>query len=64
MVARLILIVAALALAGCATTGGTACDGWTPIRPNLQDLGTMSGELAGQILAHNIHGGKVCGWRP
>jgi hypothetical protein len=64
MVARLILIVAALSLAGCATTGGTACDGWTPIRPTIQDLGTMSGELAGQILAHNTHGEKICGWRP
>lgn len=63
MVARLICLVVALALAGCVTTG-TACDGWTPIRPTQAELQTMSGELAGQILSHNLHGAKTCGWRP
>ncbi len=64
MVARLMVLMTALAIAGCATMGGTACDGWSPIRPNGADLKTMSGDLAGQILAHNTHGMKVCGWKP
>lgn len=64
MVARLILLMGALALAGCATTGGTACDGWTPIRPTGADLKTMSDSLVAQILGHNAHGAKTCGWKP
>lgn len=64
MVARLIAITLTLALAGCMTTGGLSCDGWTPIRPTGGDLKAMSGELAGQILAHNTHGAKTCGWKP
>lgn len=63
MVARLIVILSALALAGCATTG-TPCDGWTPIRPTGSDTISMSGSLAGQILSHNTHGAKLCGWKP
>lgn len=64
MVARLIVILLSLSLAGCVTTGGLPCDGWTPIRPSGADLKSMSGELAGQILSHNTHGAKLCGWKP
>lgn len=64
MVARLIAISLAFCVAGCATMGGLPCDGWTPIRPTSADLGSMSGNLAGQILAHNTHGAKTCGWKP
>lgn len=64
MVARLILVLFALVLAGCATTSGLPCDVWTPIRPTGADLKGMSGDLAGQILSHNTHGAKTCGWKP
>ncbi len=55
--------VATLA-AGCASNPGTACDGWRPIRPLEDDLATMSDPLIAQVLAHNEHGAKVCGWKP
>jgi hypothetical protein len=42
---------------------GGACDGWSPIRPTRADTQTMSDRLVEQVLAHNEHGAKVCGWK-
>jgi hypothetical protein len=61
--AALTIAVATLA-AGCASVPGTACDGWRPIRPLEDDLATMSDSLVEQVLAHNEHGARVCGWTP
>lgn len=58
------LTIAAVTLAaGCAEVMGPACDGWKPIRPIEADLATMSDPLVEQVLAHNEHGAKVCGWK-
>jgi len=73
----LITLLAVVSLAGCATTRGmpsTTCDGWEPIYPAKTDvvpldppqpgIGVISDQLAGQILSHNVHGQKTCGWKP
>ncbi|SFI84901.1 hypothetical protein SAMN05216258_11061 [Albimonas pacifica] len=50
-----------------ACAGGPATDGceWVrAIRPTSTDVDAMSDALAGQILAHNEAGSRVCGWAP
>jgi hypothetical protein len=39
------------------------CDGWAAIRPTSADLAVLSPSLKKQILAHDMHGADVCGWR-
>lgn len=59
------LLAAALFLGGCAATNsGTPCDGWRAIRPTTADVTAMSDGTVAQILMHNEHGAKVCGWAP
>jgi len=57
------MIAVAILVSGCATRVGGACDGWSPIRPTRADTQTMSDRLVEQVLAHNEHGAKVCGWK-
>lgn len=59
-----VLILSFLPLAfGCAPQPD-ACAGWAPIRPEAADVDAVSDELALQILQHNEHGARACGWRP
>jgi hypothetical protein len=51
------------AASSCARAPGTTCADWTPIYPTSHDAQVMSGQLAQQILEHNTHGERVCGWR-
>lgn len=53
-----------LVLSGCASGRvGNSCDGWKSIRPAQSNLKAMSGGLVDQILTHNEHGLKTCGWK-
>lgn len=63
--AKALMLCAMLLLAGCQTTAPPVgkCPGFAPIRPTINDVPTMSIELARQILAHNEFGAKACGWR-
>jgi hypothetical protein len=56
------LMLSALMLAGCSTTGGNFCDLATPIQPSPADRLTTG--TATQLLAHNKTGEGRCGWRP
>lgn len=50
---------------GCATGPATdGCEWVSAIRPTSADVDVMSDTLAGQILAHNMAGARVCGWEP
>jgi hypothetical protein len=56
-----------LALSMCATTQQAPlapCDGWHAIYPTKADVGVISDQLAGQVLSHDLHGQKTCGWTP
>lgn len=48
---------------GCATTADW-CSSNRPIRPTAEEVETMSGGAARQLLEHNRTGAKVCGWTP
>jgi len=50
-------------IAGCGQTI-RGCEDWEPIRPMKSDMATMSSNLEVQILAHNVHGERNCGWKP
>jgi len=53
-------------LAATACVSGPAsnsCDGWRPIRPAATDISAASDTLVRQIVEHNEHGRRVCGWK-
>lgn len=49
-------------LAGCGTDMDP-CAGFGPIYPTSADLTAASDALRDQVLAHNITGERLCGWR-
>lgn len=63
MVKRLIL-VALIALAGCASTKGTFCAIAKPQRPSAAAVDAMTDAQVKDLLAHNRKGQALCGWRP
>lgn len=56
------LIVLLTLLPSCAATGSAGCEAWRPILIGAED--TLGAETARQILAHNLTGRRLCGWRP
>jgi hypothetical protein len=57
-------LVSALLLSGCGTPGPVPSDGcsWTrPILVSGDDV--LTEDTAGQVLAHNETGARICGWR-
>ena len=60
---RILVLIAALALSGCATAGGGSyCGAAFAIRPTKADGPVISGQLTDQLLTHNKTGAKLCGW--
>ena len=60
------MLCAALAvlLSGCATAGPATdgCAAWRPVYVSRAD--SLTDGTAEQILAHNLTGARLCGWRP
>jgi hypothetical protein len=59
------LLLLAILLSACAPSGPArgvdACGPWQPIF--ITDADQISRELGEQILAHNLVGARLCGWR-
>lgn len=55
---NIIVLMAMLALSGCATASN--CAGWEPINPSRND--TLSESTVKQIVAHNEFGVKQSCW--
>ncbi|GLQ53582.1 hypothetical protein [Devosia nitrariae] len=54
-------------LAGCTTTGGAGgafCDVARVMHPTERDVEVISNRLVNDVLSHNKHGERSCGWRP
>jgi hypothetical protein len=49
-------------LPSCAATGAAGCEAWRPILIGADDA--LGEPTARQILAHNLTGARLCGWRP
>ena len=64
MVARLIACATLLALVACTTPAGSFCAIAKPQRPSAAEIAAMSDARVAEVLAHNIKGRKLCGWRP
>lgn len=52
-----------LALAACQTSKGSFCQIAKPIRPSSEIIDKLSDHDVKQLLAHNLKGAKLCGWR-
>lgn len=59
---RLTSVAVVLFGLGACQTSGNACDGWRPIRPTQSEIARMSDDQVKQILQHNEHGRRRCGW--
>lgn len=64
MVAKALTLAAFMALAGCQTTGGSFCAISHPIRLSSSAIAALSDAEVNTILAHNLRGERLCGWRP
>ncbi|HKS72681.1 MAG TPA: hypothetical protein VJQ82_05745 [Terriglobales bacterium] len=61
---KAIAVAALLALGACTTTGGSFCAVEHPIRPTKAEVATLSNATVAAILAHDLKGQKLCGWKP
>lgn len=61
---KVTILLAALALAGCATAKGDFCAISKPIRLSHEQIDQLTDDQARQLLAHNRKGQSMCGWRP
>lgn len=61
---KVTILIAALALAGCATAQGSFCEMSKPVRLTNEQIDQLTDDQARQLLAHNRKGQSLCGWRP
>lgn len=59
-----LLIVISASLAGCAKMAGDFCDAAQPFRPTAHAVAAMSDREKADIIKHNEHGERECGWKP
>lgn len=59
----LIVVALVAALAGCSTAKGGFCAVSSPLRLSAKAVDALSEEEARALLAHNLKGEKLCGWR-
>lgn len=63
--------LAALALVACTAMScervvyvSDGCLYFSPIRPTVEEIATMTGQTVRQIRSHNEAGRDLCGWQP
>lgn len=61
---KIAALCALLALSACQTASGTFCTVARPQRPSAAEIEAMSDARVAEVLAHNLKGQKLCGWRP
>ncbi len=59
-----LILAGLIALAGCTTSKGSFCSIATPQRPSAAAVDAMTDAQVKALLAHNLTGEKLCGWRP
>nr|WP_035464466.1 hypothetical protein [Bartonella bovis] len=60
---NMMMMCTLISLSGCARNEYVSCVGWMPIYLERQDLNAISSNLARDILKHNQHGKRLCGWK-
>lgn len=53
-----------LAFSACVTTKGSFCDVAHPIRLTAAQIDNLTDAQVAELLAHNLKGQKLCGWKP
>lgn len=61
---KAIALAALLALVACTTTKGSFCAVASPQRPSAAAVDAMTDAQVRGLLAHNLKGQKLCGWKP
>lgn len=61
---RTCAVLALVALAGCQSASGTFCDIARPQRPSAAAVDAMTDAQVREMLAQNLKGQRLCGWRP
>lgn len=61
--ARMLLVAALALLVGCTTAKGSFCTVASPIRPSSETIAAMTDQEVRDVLAHNLKGQKLCGWK-
>lgn len=65
MIVRVLLLVAFLAgMAACTTAKGSFCQIAKPLRLSDAAVDALSDQEVVALLAHNLKGAKLCGWKP
>ncbi|MER9533028.1 hypothetical protein NKI89_24925 [Mesorhizobium sp. M0309] len=53
-----------IAFAGCTTAKGSFCAVSSPLRLTAKAVDALSDAEARALLAHNLKGERLCGWKP
>ena len=61
---KAVTLAACLLLSGCLAAKGSFCTVAAPIRPSAQAIAAMSDAEVRAVLANNVKGQKLCGWKP
>ncbi|MBN9220405.1 MAG: hypothetical protein J0I79_20855 [Mesorhizobium sp.] len=60
----LMLAAIAVALTGCVAAKGGFCAVSSPLRLSAGTVDALSDVEVKALLAHNLKGAKLCGWKP
>ncbi|PSH68501.1 hypothetical protein CU102_12035 [Phyllobacterium brassicacearum] len=61
---KIALIASLMILTACQTIGGSFCSISKPFRPSQATIDAMSDQEVADMLAFNLKGKKLCGWKP
>lgn len=61
---KAIVLIAVLALTACQTPQGGFCAVSSPIRLSQASIDALSDQEVADLLARNLLGQKLCGWKP
>lgn len=61
---RTCAVLALVATTGCQSSRGTFCDIAKPQRPSAAAVDAMTDAQVREMLALNLKGQRLCGWRP
>ena len=60
---KMLSILGLLFLSACQTSSGSFCDIAKPQRPSAATFAVMTDAEVSAMLAHNLKGAKLCGWK-
>ncbi|MER9912236.1 hypothetical protein NKJ71_16555 [Mesorhizobium sp. M0050] len=59
-----LMLALLIAFTGCTTAKGSFCAVSSPLRLSAKAVDALSDAEARALLAHNLKGERLCGWKP